>query len=215
MKTRLGSLILPVLTLSVLILLAFSLSLPAAAQSSAGFQLSSSTFQNNTTLPISMINNNIVNNLNTCSLDGSAGGNQSPELTWSNAPKLTVSFVVTIYDTTAAFTHWGMFNISSAATGLPENAGVAGSTYGKQIVNDFFEGAEYDGPCPPAGYRPYAHQYVVTVYALDTTLDLPTSVNFPANAETLYQALIKAGKKGHVLASSSIVGLYSTTPSTN
>ena len=193
-----------------------SLSLSAAAQSSGAglnsFQLSSTTFANDTTLPLSMINNDIVNGSNACSVNGSAGGNQSPELSWSNAPQRTASFVVTVYDTTAAFTHWGMYNISPTATGLPANAGVAGSTYGKQILNDFLVGAEYDGPCPPANVRPYAHHYVFTVYALDIVLQLPASANFPANAETLYQALIRAGKNRHILGSSSIAGFYSTTP---
>jgi phosphatidylethanolamine-binding protein (PEBP) family uncharacterized protein len=105
-----------------------------------------------------------------------------------------------------------MYNISPAATGLPENAGVAGSTYGEQIFNDFLVGREYDGPCPPAGYKPYAHHYIFTVYALDIVLHLPQSPNFPANAETLYQALIKAGKEHHILANASISGFYSTTP---
>ena len=211
MKIRLGS----------LMLVLFSLSLSAAAQSggapatsAAAFQVSSTTFTNDATLPLSMLYNNIVNGSNTCSLDGSPGGNQSPELSWTNAPPHTVSFVVTLYDTTAAFTHWGMYNIAATATGLPENAGVFGSTYGKQIFNDFELGPEYDGPCPPAGYKPYAHDYVVTVYALDTLLELPSSANFPANSETLYQALIRAGRGGHILRSSTIFGLYSTTPST-
>jgi Raf kinase inhibitor-like YbhB/YbcL family protein len=203
-------------------LLLLSLALSAGAQGSGKyaasadwrqpFQLSSTTFANDTTLPLSMIYNDVVNGSNACSLDGSAGGNQSPELSWTNAPRRTVSFVVTVYDTTAAFTHWGMYNISPTATGLPENAGVAGSSYGQQILNDFYVGAEYDGPCPPAGYRPYVHHYVFTVYALDIVLRLPSSANFPANAETLYQALIKAGAAGHILARSSITGFYSTTP---
>lgn len=203
-------------------LLLFSLSLSTAAQSRgksgavpSPFQLSSTTFTNNTILPISMIDNITVNGSNACSVDGSAGGNQSPELSWGSAPKGTASFVVTAYDTTASFTHWGIYNISPTATGLPENAGVAGSTYGLQVFNDFFAGAEYDGPCPPAKVRPYTHHYVFTVYALDIVLQLPTSVNFPPSAETLYQALIRLGRQGHILGSSSIAGFYSTTPSAN
>jgi len=71
-----------------------------------------------------MINNIIVNNVNACSADGSAGGNQSPELSWTRANPGTRSFVVTAYDVTAAFTHWGMYNISSKATGFdPKTAG--------------------------------------------------------------------------------------------
>lgn len=80
------------------------------------------------------------------------------------------------------------------------------------MVNDFAIGAEYDGPCPPANVSPFVHRYVFTVYALDIQLTLPSSANFPATAETLYQALIAAGKDGHILESASISGLYSTTP---
>jgi Raf kinase inhibitor-like YbhB/YbcL family protein len=178
---------------------------------SSGFQLQSTTFRNNQTLPISMINNIVVNGVNTCSIDGSPGGNESPELFWIGAPARTRTFVVTAYDVTAAFTHWGMYNISGELTGLPQKAGVAGSRYGAQIVNDFGMAAEYDGPCPPANVAPFVHHYVFTVYALDTDLSLPSSTNFPANAETLYQALISAGQQGHILASASLTGLYSTT----
>lgn len=177
------------------------------------FQVSSTTFENNSILPIIVIHNIVVNNSNVCSINGAPGGNESPELSWTNVPRGARSFVVVAYDVTGAFTHWGMYNISGDATGLPENAGVAGSTFGMQILNDFGIGNEYDGPCPPPNYPPNVHDYVFTVYALNTQLHLPSSANFPANSETLYQALIKAGENGHILASASIVGLYSTTPS--
>jgi hypothetical protein len=170
------------------------------------FQLSSTTFQNDTVLPISTIYNAVQNGVNVCSFDGSVGGDTSPELSWKNAPDGTRSFVVILYDTTAAFTHWGIYNISGKATGLPANAGVAGSTYGDQIENDFLD-PNYDGPCPPP-VTPLQHDYVFTVYALDTLLDLPESANFPANAETLYHALIKGGRDGRILDSASITGFY-------
>jgi phosphatidylethanolamine-binding protein (PEBP) family uncharacterized protein len=124
-------------------LLTISLSLSAAAQgrgksadTAGSFHVSSTTFVDRATLPLSMINNVIVNGSNSCSIEGSPGGNESPELSWTTALAGTASFVVTTYDNTAAFTHWGMYNISPTATGLPENAGVAGSTYGEQIFND-------------------------------------------------------------------------------
>jgi phosphatidylethanolamine-binding protein (PEBP) family uncharacterized protein len=102
-----------------------------------------------------------------------------------------------------------MYNISPTLSGLPENAGVAGSVYGEQIVNDF-GAAEYDGPCPPAGVAPFVHEYVFNVYALATKLYLPSSTNFPANAEALYQALINSG--GTVTFSKAQVSLASTRP---
>jgi Raf kinase inhibitor-like YbhB/YbcL family protein len=150
--------------------------------------------------------------VNTCSVNGAPGGNQSPELSWTGAPRNTRTFVVVAYDETAAFTHWGMYNIPGNLPGLPENAGTAGSSFGAQVINDFLVGPEYDGPCPPSNVTPYVHHYVFTVYALDIELTLPSSTNFPANAETLYQALIEAGEKHHILASARIVGLYSSNP---
>jgi Raf kinase inhibitor-like YbhB/YbcL family protein len=174
--------------------------------------VTSVTFNRNSILPISTINNIVVNNVNICSVNGSPGGNESPELSWINAPQGTRTFVVVLYDLTAAFTHWGMYNISGTANGLPENAGVAGSPFGKQVVNDFFAGAEYDGPCPPTGVAPFVHHYMFTVYALDIALRLPSFANFPATSETLYHGLLAAGRGRHILASASVIGLYSTTP---
>lgn len=205
-----------------LVLLLSSFSMSATAQnagtdlsngdSSHPFRLTSSTFKNDGVLPISMINTITMNGSNQCSIDGSPGGDMSPELSWGNAPDRTLSLVVVAFDETAAFTHWGMYNISPQATGLPENAGVVGSKFGDQIVNDYFVAAEYTGPCPPANVKPFAHRYVFTVYALDIVLHLPSPTNFPASAETLYQALIGAGRHGHILQSSSLTGFYSTTP---
>lgn len=177
------------------------------------FRVTSSRFTNGSTLPLSAVNDipNASGN-NSCTASGAPGGNKSPELSWSDAPRGTRSFVVVTYDVTAAFTHWGMYNIPGDATGVPENAGVAGSSYGSQIVNDFEVAAEYDGPCPPANVSPDVHRYVFTVYALDIDLVLPSSTNFPANAETLYHALISTGIENHILARASIEGSFSATP---
>jgi len=210
-KTALRLLASICLTFSLFVVFASPASAQPKPSASSQFQLTSSTFTDKSTMPISTINNIVQNGVNVCSIDGSTGGNESPELAWTNAPAGTQSFVVVTYDVTAAFTHWGMYNIPATTTELPQNAGVAGSSYGSQVVNDFFVGAEYDGPCPPAGVAPYVHHYVFTVYALDTTLRVPGSKNFPATAETLYHALITAGRYHHILASARLIGFYSTT----
>jgi Raf kinase inhibitor-like YbhB/YbcL family protein len=197
-----------------LVLFAAGLPLAAAAYAQNGFQLYSSAFQNDGTPPLSMILNNQSNGVNTCTASGAAGGDQSPALYWTGAPFGTRSFVVVLYDTTAAFTHWGMYNIPAYVNVLPQNAGVAGSSYGLQIENDFDLGQQYDGPCPPAAVTPDIHNYVFTVYALSTTLNLPASANFPANGETLYHALIAAGARGQILGQASLTALYSATPGT-
>lgn len=84
----------------------------------------------------------------------------------------------------------------------------------RQGVNDYTEAfAEdpnmrgkyygYDGPCPPWNdLRP--HAYVFTIYAVDFPL-LPLSGTF--NAQDVLKAM-----EGHILASSSIAGMYSLNP---
>jgi Raf kinase inhibitor-like YbhB/YbcL family protein len=180
----------------------------------SSFRLTSRTFANNTTLPISAIFNPPMTSPNPCSIDGSTGGDQSPALSWTRPQDQgkTRSFVVILYDETAGFFHWGMYNISRHATGLPQNAGVANSPYGEQVQNEVSMGAQYDGPCPPRDFPPNVHHYVFTVYALDTMLDLQASANFPARAPNLYEALVQAGRDGDILESASITGLYSSTP---
>ena len=204
--------LLAMLALTVFVLLP---GLSGAQDDSEGrFRLRSSQFKNNTPLPIATIFNNVSNGVNQCSIDGSPGADQSPELSWTNAPAHTRTFVLVEYDVTAAFTHWGMYNIPGNLTELPANAGISGSPYGQQVFNDFFLGEEYDGPCPPPNVAPFVHHYVFTLYALDIELKLPGSANFPPNAETLYHALIEASRSGHVLGSATLTGLYSTTPGT-
>jgi len=174
-------------------------------------EVTSTTFTNHATLPLSTVDTIVSNGVNSCTADGSPGGDESPQLQWTHVPGGTRSFVVILYDPTAAFTHWGMYNIAPATRMLAQNAGVAGSKFGTQVNNDFGD-PHYDGPCPPMGVAPDTHHYVFTVYALDTELRLHSSANFPANAETLYHALIRAGRDGHILASGRITGLFSSTP---
>jgi hypothetical protein len=194
-----------------LFVLTLIFSVAANSQDDGRFEARSVTFSNGTTLPVSAIANILVGGSNICSLDGSAGGNQSPQLSWTNVPAGTRSFAVVLFDTTASFAHWGIYNIAGDRTGLPANAGAAESAYGTQVFNDFPD-QNYDGPCPPSNFPPNVHHYVFTVYALRSGLELPSSANFPANADTLFRALLKAAERGNVLASASITGLYSTTP---
>ncbi len=176
----------------------------AAHAEHPGFEVTSATFGNGGTLPLSMV-------YNACTAYPN-GGNESPQLSWRGAPAHTRTFTVILYDPVASFTHWGIYNISSKTTStpgeLPENAGVAGSTVGTQIANDFGD-LSYDGPCPPTQLAPVSHTYVITVYALDEELPtLPTMGAFPPGAEALYHALIAAGREGHILATASISGFF-------
>jgi Raf kinase inhibitor-like YbhB/YbcL family protein len=173
--------------------------------------LHSATFADGGTLPLSMINTIAdATGQNTCTVNGAAGGNESPQLSWRHAPPDTRSFVVIAYDITAQFTHWQMYNIPADTTSLPQGAGIPGSVYGVQNGNDFFV-AQYSGPCPPTTLNPHSHIYRFTVYALDRFLPVvQTFGDFtPAGPEGLYQELIEASREGHVLASASIAGHFS------
>ena len=148
----------------------------AAAQSifAAGFEVSSPQIK-----PGSRVSEEQVFNSFGCH-----GGNQSPALQWSGAPKGTKSFAVTVYDpdppTGSGWWHWVVFNIPGDATGLAKNAGdptanliPAGSI---QSRTDFGK-TGYGGPCPPVGDK--AHRYEFTIYALKTD-KLPLDENAPA-----------------------------------
>jgi Raf kinase inhibitor-like YbhB/YbcL family protein len=176
--------------------------------------LHSATFVDGGTLPLSMIYN-IPNDTgrNSCTANGAAGGNASPQLSWRHAPHETRSFAVIGYDITAQFTHWQMYNIPADTTNLPETAGIPGSVYGAQNGNDFFQ-ANYSGPCPPTTLNPHVHKYQFTVYALDEFLPVVQTFGdfVPGGPEGLYQELIEASRRGHILASASIAGNYSAAP---
>src|SRR5271169_4434183 len=83
------------------------------------FQITSTTFSGGGTIPLSMV-------WNQCSAYP-GGADLSPQLSWTNPPRKTRSFIVVAYDVTASFTHWGMYNVAPSTTALPQGAGVARS----------------------------------------------------------------------------------------
>jgi Raf kinase inhibitor-like YbhB/YbcL family protein len=201
MKTRV---VLFILFLGVAVIMAGAAARSKAGQPGSGtrpanaesrFRLSSKIFEDGATIPPSMIANTTVGSV--CD-----GLNQSPELSWTDAPEGTKSFVVTLYDKTAGVTHWGAYNIPPTIDKLDENAGrhaTAEVPFGAQVVNSVFFTFGYLGPCPPAGL---VHHYEFTVYALDKEhLDLPSPAGFPPDPEALYRAMFE-----HVLEKSSIAG---------
>lgn len=130
---------------------------------------------------------------------GCKGENVSPQLSWENAPAGTQSFAVTIYDkdapTGSGFWHWLIFNIPANVTELKSNAGDVSKQLAPkeavQSITDFgFHG--YGGPCPPPGAP---HEYLVTVFALKSKLELdknamPAVVGFYLNSNVLAKASI-------------------------
>jgi len=104
---------------------------------------------------------------------GCTGRNQSPQLSWKNAPAGTKSFAITMYDpdapTGSGWWHWVVFDIPASTNELVSGAGNTKlnlTTEGIiQSITDYGTKG-YGGPCPPEGHG--LHQYIITVYALKT-----------------------------------------------
>jgi Raf kinase inhibitor-like YbhB/YbcL family protein len=97
---------------------------------------------------------------------GCQGGNISPAVSWTGAPKGTKSFALAMFDESFK-THWLVLNIPAGTTSLPRNAGnplkkllPEGAI---QVRNDFGTPG-YSGPCPPPGTK---SRYSIMVFALD------------------------------------------------
>jgi Raf kinase inhibitor-like YbhB/YbcL family protein len=199
-------------TLSILAITAFAFLALANFASAQQLQVSSTTFKNNQLLPIRVIDDRTVEISprtfgNECAPNFQAGArNRSPELSWTNVPPGTNSFVVTAFDATAQVFHWGMYDIPRNTTSLPENAGVAESTFGQQVRN-YSDALGYIGPCPPADDPRGPHKYTFRVFALrQQTLSLPLNSDSAALSNAL-DAAIPLGTK-------SISGFWPSIPPT-
>jgi Raf kinase inhibitor-like YbhB/YbcL family protein len=122
---------------------------------------------------------------------GCTGANQSPQLTWENAPSDAKSFAITIIDLNAfgpniPFDHWLVINIPTTSNSLVKDAGnISGANlpvgashtpngaYPNYVTNADYVKA-YAGVCPNVGNT---NQYEITVYALNVA-----SLNVTANA---------------------------------
>lgn len=127
------------------------------------------------------------------------GQDISPPLSWSDPPAATMSFALISDDPDApmgTWVHWVLWNIPVNARTLEENLPKTASLANgaKQGTTDFHR-VGYGGPCPPSG----THRYYFKLYALDTTLDLPSSTT----KKDLEKAI-----EGHILAQTELMGTY-------
>ena len=147
-------------------------------------QLASSAFENKGVIPKKY----------TCD-----GEEVSPPLSWSQAPKNTVTFALIVDDPDAprgTFVHWLLYDLPGTITELPEGipnnqALEGGGIQGKNSAG----GIGYTGPCPPKG----THRYFFKLYALDAELGLDPG----ANEQELQEAM-----QGHILAQGELMGTY-------
>ncbi|MDS4025497.1 MAG: YbhB/YbcL family Raf kinase inhibitor-like protein [Candidatus Contendobacter sp.] len=131
------------------------------------------------------------------------GQDASPELRWSGLPAETKSLALIVDDPDApdpaaprmTWVHWVLYNMPPTATGLAEAVTPSDLPAGTRQGSNDWGRTGYGGPCPPIGRHRYFHK----LYALDAILP---DLGRPTKA-TLEQAM-----KGHVLASTELVGTY-------
>jgi Raf kinase inhibitor-like YbhB/YbcL family protein len=131
-----------------------------------------------------------------------AGGNRSPQLSWSGAPEGTKSFAITCYDpdapTGSGFWHWTVANIPADVTELAGGASPDGLPRGAVEGRTDFGEPGFGGAAPPPGHGP--HRYIFTVFAVDMErLDVT-----PDNSGAVFGFNLHF----HTLARASITGIY-------
>ncbi len=149
------------------------------AADSSGFALTSPAFAEGGAIPPK----------HTCE-----GTDVSPELAWKGAPATAKSFAVIVDDPDApggVWTHWLLYDLPAATSGLPEgakNAGLEGTTS--------WDKTGWGGPCPPSG----THRYFFKLFALDVgTLGKPGGA---ARDE------VERGMEGHIVGRATLMGTY-------
>jgi Raf kinase inhibitor-like YbhB/YbcL family protein len=160
------------------------------------FSVSSPSISPNSTLSLMHVFNGF----------GCQGKNLSPELNWTNAPKDTQSFALTVYDpdapTGSGWWHWLVYNLPANVTHLAAGAGTSAGNLlpsaAKQGRNDFGS-YDFGGACPPVGNP--AHRYILTLYALNTA-----TLKIPADASA---AMIGFMIQSHQLAKTQLTAKYS------
>lgn len=156
----------------------------AGSGGSSPMVVSSSAFENGGAIPVA----------NLCAALGGTG--TSFPVSFGNIPAGTVTLAVNIQDPDVplayggpTFDHWTRWNLSPSLGGFA----AGGMTGGTNTT-----GAGYFPPCPPPGTG--VHRYILTLYALDTTLSGSYSS----------KAALEAAMSGRVLATATTLGLAGT-----
>lgn len=127
-----------------------------------------------------------------------SGGNSSPQLSWSDAPEGTKSFVVTCFDpdapTPSGFWHWVLVDLPADVTSL--EAGAASRTLPGAAFHVRNDGGDHGfmGAAPPEGDQ--VHRYYFVVHAVkEESLGVdesasPAVVSFNLAFKTLGRAVL-------------------------
>ncbi len=127
-------------------------------------------------------------------------GNTSPQLSWSDVPEGTKSFVVTCFDpdapTPSGFWHWVLVDLPADVTSLDTGAGAEGASLpgGAFMCRNDGGSKAFMGAAPPQGDQ--VHRYYFVVHAVkEETLGVDSDasaavVSFNLAFKTLGRAII-------------------------
>lgn len=117
------------------------------------------------------------------------GAKTSPPLNWSGAPSGTKSYAIVVDDAAAPITpyiYWIVFDIPSATTDVQDGQLPPGA---RQADNSTGQ-TGYAAPCPVGP----GHSYRFTVYALRSTLNLPSGASTLSAWTAIASAAIARGR---------------------
>ncbi len=136
--------------------------------------------------------------------DSADGENDSPQLSWSDFPAETRSFVVSCLDpdapTGSGWWHWMAVDLPVSTTSLARGAGASDEALpGKAFhVRNDYGTRDFGGAAPPPGDPP--HRYIFAVHAVDVeSLGLTPDVTPAVVAGTL---------QSHTLARATLRPIY-------
>lgn len=140
---------------------------------------------------------------------------------WSNYPRGTKSFAITIVDNDTVpiigfpWIHWCLCNINPKINSLPENASTTMKTTLIQGLNSFAKGYAIDlkelsgfmvskaSAIHYGGFVPvnFPHLYTITIYALDTVLPIKNGFTY----NELQKEMLS-----HIIGIGTLTGTYNT-----
>ncbi len=175
----------------------------AAAKAAGIFTLKSATFQDGKMMPQKTANSraNVPNNPNCI------GENVSPQLSWTNAPDGTKSFILFVNDPQAGggagFSHFVAYGIPASVTSFAE--GELSKPSDKYVGGKNGSGMGiFNGPCAPPNSSP--HHFVFVLIATDfDPKGLPPGLT---RDEVLAKLITPGQPPAHTKGTTSLVGLF-------